>query len=335
MAVPYVSPRRLVQNSLSAMLSAIEVYNKPQITYRDEVTVILVVNAWELALKAALRQANVRIFYKKERGQPYRSLSLEDVLKRAINIKVFPHGLDGTALTANLQALIEYRNRAIHMYNTPGLGELIYPFLQQNVLNYRDFILARFHKDLADSITWQLLPLAAKAPNEPIQFMKVDTKSTSVTEVQDFIEGLRRLLDDAQKAGGDLNRIASVYDIHLRSVKAMTSADLVVAVTGDADGKVLIRRTDPNSTHPFNLSELLKKVNAKRTGRVLTTHDHQAICWKEGLRDNPRMAWKHSNGASHVWSGDAVNYLVNLPDSHFDSARAEYREYLREKRKQS
>ena len=42
------------------MLSAVEVYNKPQMTYRDEVTVMLVVNAWELALKATLRQRDVR-----------------------------------------------------------------------------------------------------------------------------------------------------------------------------------------------------------------------------------------------------------------------------------
>jgi hypothetical protein len=37
MSAPYVSSRRLVANSLSAMLSAIEIYNKPQIAYREEV----------------------------------------------------------------------------------------------------------------------------------------------------------------------------------------------------------------------------------------------------------------------------------------------------------
>lgn len=77
MAQPYVSARRLVANSLSAMLSAIEVYNKPRMEYRDEVTVVLVVNAWELALKAALRQAGRSIFYPKDRGKPYRTLAAD------------------------------------------------------------------------------------------------------------------------------------------------------------------------------------------------------------------------------------------------------------------
>ena len=62
MRAPYVSIKKLVGNSKAAMLAAIEVYNKPQMSYRDEVTVMLTVNAWELALKAALRQANRPIF---------------------------------------------------------------------------------------------------------------------------------------------------------------------------------------------------------------------------------------------------------------------------------
>ena len=38
MSAPYVSIKRLADNSLSAMLSAVEVYNKPQMTYRGGVT---------------------------------------------------------------------------------------------------------------------------------------------------------------------------------------------------------------------------------------------------------------------------------------------------------
>lgn len=66
MPKPYVSSRRMVANSLSAMLAAIEIYNKPRMEYRDEVTVLLVVNAWELALKAALKKASKPVFYKKK-----------------------------------------------------------------------------------------------------------------------------------------------------------------------------------------------------------------------------------------------------------------------------
>ncbi|MCA4757069.1 DUF3644 domain-containing protein [Mycolicibacterium fortuitum] len=329
MGAPYVSIKRLVDNSLAAMLAAIEVYNKPQMTYRDELAVMLVVNAWELALKATLRRSGRSIFYPKQRGEKYRSIGLDDALGRVGGHALWPAGIDGPAVTANVKALTEYRDRAIHLYNAQGLGAVIYPFLQQNVLNYRDFMVAKFKKDLADSMTWQLLPLGATAPADVVQFMRVDNNATMVAEVQQFIEELRRLMDEAEAAGSDLARIATVYDINLQSVKKVTSADLVVAVSPTAGGQVVLRKTDPNQTHPYSQKELLAKVNTKRRGRTLTTRDHQALSWKHGLRDNPALAWKHSNGASHVWSGEAVSYLASLTDETYDEVRAEYNDFLR------
>lgn len=334
MPQPYVSSRRLVANSLSAMLSAIEVYNKPRMEYRDEVTVVLVVNAWELALKAAMRQAGKRIFYPKKRNEPYRTLAAEDALKQVVIHKLFPVGVDGTAMAANVTALVEYRNRAVHLY-AADLGLMVYPFLQTSVLNYRDFMLDRFNKDLADSITWQLLPLGAKAPTEPIQFMKAEPASSAAAEVQDFIQDLRKLLDEAQAVGADMERVAAVYDVHLRSVKAVTGADLVVSVAKEGE-RVVVKKADPNQTHPYTMKELLERVNAKREGhgknKFLTSHDHQVLCWKEDLRDNSLMAWKHSNGASHVWSGDAVRHMVDITDERYEELRQEYREFQRERK---
>jgi hypothetical protein len=311
------------------MLSAVEVYNKPQMTYRDEVTVMLVVNAWELALKATLRQKNRSIFYPKQRGERYRSIGIDDALGRVNASKFWPAEVNGAAVTANVKALTEYRDRAIHLYNAQGLGAVIYPFLQQNVLNYRDFMLAKFKKDLADSMTWQLLPLGATAPADAVQFMKVDKNATMVAEVEGFIRELRNLMDDAQASGSDMGRVATVYDINLQSVKKMTSADLVVAVSPTADGQIAVRKTDPNETHPYSAKELLRRANEKRNGRTLTTYDHQAVCWKHSLRDKTNYAWRHSNGSSHVWSGDAVRYLASLTDQQYDVIRAEYRAHLR------
>ncbi|MGY1895027.1 DUF3644 domain-containing protein [Nocardia gipuzkoensis] len=326
MAAPYVSIKRLADNSLAAMLAAVEVYNKPRMTYRDEVTVTLVVNAWELALKATLRQQRQSIFYPKKAGQRYLSVSIDDALGRMNAQNLWPDGIDGTATTVNIKALTEYRDRAIHLYNAQGLGALIHPFLQQNVLNYRDFVLAKFKKDLADSMTWQLLPFGATAPADAVQFMRAD-KSSMMVAVEDFINELRNLMDGAEAVGADMGRLAVVYDIHLQSQKKMTSADLVVAVSTTADGQIAIQKTDPNQTHPFSATELMQRVNDKRSGRALSSYDLQVVWWKESLRDIRRYAWKHSNAATHVWSGDAVNYLSSISDERFDKLRAEYRQY--------
>lgn len=307
------------------MLAAVEIYNKPRMTYRDEVTVMLVANAWELALKAALRQKRKSIFYPKKPGQRYLSVSIDDALGRVNGHGLWPDGIDGVALTANIKSLTEFRDRAVHLYNAAGLGAMMHPFLQQNVLNYRDFMLARFKKDLADSMTWQLLPLGATAPADAVQFMKPATSSTMTSEVEDFIDTLRALMDEAQAEGADMGRVAVVYDINLQSQKKMASADLVVAVSATADGQIAIQKTDPNQTHPFSATELMKRVNRKREGRTLNNHDLKVVCWKFGLRDDKKYAWKHGNATTHVWSVDAVNYLATMPDAQFEQLRAEYK----------
>ena len=42
----------LLDRSIAAMLSAIEIYNKPDFAYREETFAILAINGWELLLKA-------------------------------------------------------------------------------------------------------------------------------------------------------------------------------------------------------------------------------------------------------------------------------------------
>lgn len=45
---------KFVEKAESAMVAAIEVYNKPAFRYREETFALLAINAWELLLKARL-----------------------------------------------------------------------------------------------------------------------------------------------------------------------------------------------------------------------------------------------------------------------------------------
>src|SRR5712664_3495497 len=77
------SYRHLLKNANAALLAAIELYNKPQFQYRDECFVILLLNAWELLLKALISKSRGSIFYPKRRKEAHKTLSLTDALKRA------------------------------------------------------------------------------------------------------------------------------------------------------------------------------------------------------------------------------------------------------------
>jgi hypothetical protein len=116
------------------MLSAIEIYNKPNFSYREETFAILAVNAWELLLKAFLFKKcsyNMNSLYVMEKvktqkgtagkrekqklnraGNP-QTIGIFEVIKKIEN--------KGTKISDNLknsiEALVELRNNAIHFYN--------------------------------------------------------------------------------------------------------------------------------------------------------------------------------------------------------------------------
>ena len=50
--------RALLDKAMDSMLSAIEIYNKPNFNYREETFAVLAINAWELLLKAYILREN-------------------------------------------------------------------------------------------------------------------------------------------------------------------------------------------------------------------------------------------------------------------------------------
>ena len=152
------SYRALRNNSMAAMLAAIEIYNKPKFDYREECFSVLLVNAWELLLKAILSKNRQRIFYPKKRGEPYRTLSIQDALYKAR--EYFPSEIQYEPVAENLRMLIHYRNNVIHFYNQQEFGVVIYGLAQTSIINYRDILLSIFNKDIANIMTISLLPLS-------------------------------------------------------------------------------------------------------------------------------------------------------------------------------
>lgn len=334
MTRPYVSHKKLCDNSRAAMLAAIEIYNKPQTSYREQVVTVLAVNAWELILKAALRKAGKSIFYKKERGKDYRSFSLEHCIDDMDRYLLWPDAVDGDGVRANLHVLTDYRNKIIHLYVTDDLNTILYMFLQQNIVNYRDFVFAVFGKDLADDITWTLLPLAASTPSDAIRSLRVDGDGKSAQVVEDFLRDLRQIIGEAEDLGADMGRIAMVQEINLQSGKKISRADLEVAINQGAAATIVQRKVDPNETHPYSATQLIERANrARKNGRKLNNYDLTCMAWKHNLRENSKFAWRGNHSLSCVWSGDALSFLKNTTDEEYDRARAEYRQYLKDKKR--
>ena len=149
------SYRALRSNSIAAILAAIEIYNKPQMFYRNECFSILLVNAWELLLKAILSKNKQRIFYPKETGQGYRSLTLQDTSEKVKPF--FPSEISYEPVAQNIKVLTNYRNNSIHYYNQKGFDVIIYGLAQTSIINYRDLLLSIFKIDIANQMNINLL----------------------------------------------------------------------------------------------------------------------------------------------------------------------------------
>lgn len=329
------SYRHLLRNSKSAMLAAIEIYNKPAFEYRDECFVILLLNAWELVLKALLSKNGQSIFYSKQRGTPYKTLSWSDAFTRSQ--KWFPKDLPPLPVRRNLDLLSTYRDNAVHFYNAKSFGSLIYALAQTSIVNYKDLLQSGFDVDLGKEISWQLLPLGLKPPVDPIEYIAQGTEDKKETgaAVRQFLTELAGATREVQDAGADTGRLLTVFTIKLESTKKIEKADVVVGVqkVQETSGPLVIERMrDPNTSHPLRQKEVVSAIEELH-GQRFTSHTFQALMWQYKLKDDPRYCWQAAEGILTKYSRDVIAWIKRLSEQDVQTAVSNYKQYHQECRK--
>lgn len=179
---------KLVEKSVAAMLSGIEIYNKPDFKYREEIFSILFVNAWELLLKAKILKNSEEILssiqvaerLKTKTGQkikrfyPKKNRSgnpLTIDIYKAIEVLKLPK-----PLKANLEAIVEIRDNSIHFRNEDKfLNKRIQEICTASMKSYLDSLKNWFVFNIA-SYNFYLIPLSFFHPYE-IDSYSVNTES--------------------------------------------------------------------------------------------------------------------------------------------------------------
>jgi hypothetical protein len=330
------SYRALLGNAIEALSAAVEIYNKPKMSYREECTVILLINSWELLLKALLSKNKRRIYYPKERRQPYRTYSLKDALKEAEQF--FPKSVDYHPTKDNILLLNEYRNNIIHFYNNRSLNVVIYSLAQTAIVNFRDVVNESFGRDITDEISLSLLPMSIAPPIDPIEFLRSSSTNTrKLYYAQDLAQKLRELVSESERAGHDTGRLFTVFNVHHASTKKVTSADLIVGVEGNHEGAdsqfLVIRRQDPNMTHPYRESDIItskkdpNKVGFGITigGLRLTQHRFRAIVWEYDVKETSKYCWRDKSGQITCYSPELVQFLKRLTREELEQAVTNYK----------
>jgi hypothetical protein len=327
------SYRRLLDNAIAAMMAAIEIYNKPVFQYRDECVVILLLNAWELLLKAILSNSGESVFYRKKRKEPYRTLSWRDAVLKSE--QYFPSVIKPLAVRRNLELLGTYRDNSVHFYNAKDFGVLLCALAQTSIKNFRDLVDAKFSIKLEDQINWQLLPLGIKPPIDVVSYISGPSSKKASSAIRQYLAELARAADEVKAANEDSGRLLTVFNVKLESVKKIGDADVTVGVKkaeGDEGPLAIIRTQDPNITHPLRQMDVIEKIGMLH-GNQLTPHKFQAVAWKHLLKENPQYCWRAKEGVLTRYSNDTVTFVKALTQADLDAALTDYRAHLMDRSK--
>jgi len=163
----------LLDKSIHAAISAIEIYNKPDFKYREESFSILMVNAWELLLKSRILQENNNNLksiyvvdhnktrkdgkpykypkYKTSRSGNYLTIDIKNAIKET-NLH--------RALEENLHLLIEIRDNAVHFLNKSKLFEKkVLEIGTASLRSYVEMVNKWFDRDLS-KYNFFLMPIS-------------------------------------------------------------------------------------------------------------------------------------------------------------------------------
>lgn len=312
------------------MLAAIEIYNKPQIAYRDECFVILLINAWELLLKAILSKNRQRIYYPKKRKESYRTYSLRDALSKAETFLRLVVPFEPVA--SNLKLLLTYRDNAIHFYNEQGFGVVVYGLAQTNIVNYRDIMRDIFGVDIAEEMTISLLPLAFGPQPDPIEFLRKANENPPRNKlVAAYLKQVTQSAHQLEEQNLDTSRFLTVFQVNLQSVKKIETADLIVGVSGvdKGDRIVVQRRVDPNVSHPLRQKKILEAIGDELQGVKFTSYTFQAIVWHKDIKAKSHLCWRLESGEATRYSEEVVALLRRLTAQEIRVALKGYKEHMR------
>ena len=153
----------MLEKSIAAMLSAIEIYNKPDFKYREEIFSVLCINSWELLLKAkvlnlasnklaslyAMENKTLKDGKKSSIKRPKKNRSENPMsvgLFEAYRIVVEDYGVKiDKVVNDNLIALTEIRDNSIHFVNEDFLLALkIQELGSASLQNYLHLVSAWF-----------------------------------------------------------------------------------------------------------------------------------------------------------------------------------------------
>lgn len=286
--------KELLDRAISAMLAAIETYNKPTFPYRVETFSILAINAWELLLKskwlADHKNKSSSLYVYEVRDKKDGGKSLKKYIKTTRSGNPFTHSMDYIARKLidnksldqeawdNLQIVLELRDCSIHFYShSPAMRVRLQEVGAACAKNFATAIRIWFSRDLTE-FELHLMPLALIDLPTSVEGMIFNA------EEKNFIKFLEQI--DSRPL--DPNAPYSItVNIDVKFTRSKSKDALATTITNDPNAAA-IRMTEENvrEKYPWDYTRLTDECKKKIPNFKIDKKYHKT---RLGIASDPKF----------------------------------------------
>ena len=309
-----------LENSIAAILSAIEIYNKPDFKYREEIFTILSVNAWELLLKAKILKDNSdelnSIYIYKKNGDLKKNRN-----GSPLTIEIFG-AMNKLSLQRpikeNLNTLIEIRDSATHFYNDDSLDYLLYTLGAACLKNYQRLVKEWFNKSLL-KYNFYIMPLGFSPKFKTLTMVDIDNKPKIISELLKSVSETKTEIDESKGYYFTCEISAKVISAR----KIIEDPDITVSIDPETENAaVIIRNKYLVDQYPLTYREIQKKVkksipkyNYKKFVKVMSAIKGNKKYSAYNFRDKKKekeyeKTGRLALGTPCIYNHDALNYVM-------------------------
>jgi hypothetical protein len=321
--------RLMLEKSVAAMLSAIEIYNKPDFKYREETFSVLCINSWELLLKAkvlnlasnklaslyAMEYKTLKTGKKSTVKRPKKNRSgnpLSINLFEAYRIITEEYGVKiNKAVNDNLIALTEIRDNSIHFVNDDLLLSLKIQELGSASLQNYLHLVSTWFGDVLSGYNFYLMPLSFfrnfnEAPGVSL--------NSSEKKVLDYIKKSEEGYDGVEDVG-DYNLTLRI-DVKFQKVKS--TSGLPVQITNDPNATaVFLSEEDFTDKYPWDYDILSTRLSKRYSDFKMNTSYHKI---RKKLEKDKKFAYERLLNPKNPNGGKKTFYNPNIQkefDKHY------------------
>ena len=298
--------KMLLSKSIQAVLSAIELYNKPTFSYREESFAILMVNAWELLLKAKRLKDNrgkITCLYiptskttkagKPRQRQKYKPTKSGNFMTIGVS-ELIDQEIQDRNLKLQLETLVEIRDNAIHFMNSSKYFEKqLLEVAVATLKSYKTIVHEWFDESL-DRYDLFLIPIAFNIP-QTFNTENLSLETDAHKKLLDFI-AKQRLKEDSE----------SEHDIALVVEVKINRTDKGTQVRFDKTGAPIYQDTEEVFKHkyPLDYQTMLSRLKARYSNFVQNNEFHKLkkeICKQPEFSGERYLDYEKMSGTKKIY----------------------------------